>query len=100
MVCVHVQRFVACLGRWERLSVRQLVHGVKTSRCGWLGGEGGGGQGGGGGRRCGGGGRSEGLKRTETMARLFVWLMSLVMDLVKVCVCVCVCLSVSVWVCV
>ena len=91
MVCVHVQRFLACLGRWERLSVRQLVHGVKTSRCGWLGGEGGGG--GGGGRRCGGGGRSEGLKRSETMARLFAWLMSLVMDLVKVCVCVCVCVS-------
>ena len=65
------------LRRWERVSVLQLVRGVKTTRCSWAGV--------GGARGC---GLSDTLKRKEMVACFLCWVMELVVDLVKVCVCV------------
>lgn len=69
----HLQKFI-CLRRWEKMTVRQLMQGVKTTHCGWLSLHGG--------RYH--SSRSEGLKRTELLGRLFAWLMSLVTELIKV----------------
>lgn len=66
-----------CLRRWERISVRQMMHGMKISHCVWL--------------RCGSqgrcSGRSDSLKQNELMCRWIAWVMTLVVELMKVCVC-------------
>ena len=70
----HLQRYIVNLRRWERVSVRQLMHGIKTSHCSWL-------KVGGGARGC---GRSDMLKQKEMLACFLCWVMELVVDLVKV----------------
>jgi hypothetical protein len=70
----HLQRYTVNLRRWERVSVRQLMHGIKTSHCSWL-------KVGYGARGC---GRSDMLKQKEMLACFLCWVMELVVDLVKV----------------
>ena len=66
-----------CLRRWERVSVLQLLIGMKTNHCLWARAKGGGAKG------C---GYSDTLKQKEMVACFLLWVMELVVDLVKVCI--------------
>ena len=67
---LHLQRYVVCLRRWERMLICQLMHGIRTSHCASLRLQ----------RKCN-SSWSDTLKQTEMIGRLFSWLMSLVVDL-------------------